>query len=169
MDLSIGIIKQERGKKMNIKVRTNISKQYDDIEIVINAPERTNQLTEIENDILRISSNTIEKVIGMQDNDIFIIDVSDIIKFYSEEKNNFCKTKDGTFKIKEKLYYLEENLPQKNFIRISNSVIVNIEKVKCFNTSIIGSILIKFEDDTEEYVSKRRVSDVMKFLKNRRD
>ncbi len=154
---------------MNIKVRTNISSEYDDIEIVINAPEKTNQVIDIENDLLRISSNTIEKIIGMQGNDIFILDVSDIIKFYSEEKNNFCKTQNGTFKIKEKLYYLEENLPQKNFIRISNSVIVNINKVKCFNTSIIGSILIKFEDDTEEYVAKRRVSDVMKFLKNRRD
>lgn len=128
---------------MSIKVRTNISKEYEGIEIVINAPERNNQLTYIENDILRISLNTIEKIIGMQGNDIFIIDVSDVISFYSEEKNNFCKTNDGVFRIKEKLYYLEENLPQKNFIRISNSVIVNIDKVKCFNTDIIGSILIK--------------------------
>ena len=154
---------------MNIKVRTNISNEYEDIEIVINAPEKTTQVLDIENDLLRISSNTIEKVIGMQGNDIFIINVSDVITFYSEEKSNFCKTKDGIFKIKEKLYYLEENLLQKSFIRISNSVIVNIDKVKCFNTDIIGSILVKLNDGTEEYVSKRRVSDVMKFLKNRRD
>lgn len=154
---------------MNIKVRTNVSSEYEGIEIIINAPERTNQLTDLENDILRIGSNTIDKIIGMQGNDIFILDVSDVLTFYSEEKNNFCKTTDGVFRIKEKLYYLEEHLPQKNFIRISNSVIVNIDKVKCFNTDIIGSILIKLNDGTEEYVSKRRVSDVMKFLKNRRD
>ena len=154
---------------MNIKVRTNISNEYENIEIVINAPEKTTQVLDIENDLLRISSNTIEKVIGMQGNDIFIINVSDVITFYSEEKSNFCKTKDGIFKIKEKLYYLEENLLQKSFIRISNSVIVNIDKVKCFNTDIIGSIFVKLNDGTEEYVSKRRVSDVMKFLKNRRD
>ena len=98
-----------------------------------------------------------------------MINVQDVITFYSEGKNNCCRTKEGIFKIKEKLYYLEENLPRKTFIRISNSVIVNIEKVRCFNTSIIGSILIKFEDGTEEYVSRRRVSDVMKFLKDRRD
>ena len=154
---------------MNIKVRTNISNEYEDIEIVINAPEKTTQVLDLENDLLRISSNTIEKVIGMQGNDIFIINVSDVITFYSEEKSNFCKTKDGIFKIKEKLYYLEEKKKKKSFIRISNSVIVNIDKVKCFNTDIIGSILVKLNDGTEEYVSKRRVSDVMKFLKNRRD
>lgn len=154
---------------MNIKVRTNISKEYENIEIIINAPEKDNQVLDIENDLLRLNSNTIEKVIGTQGNNIFIINVSDIITFYSEEKNNFAKTKDGVFKIKEKLYYLEENLPQKSFIRISNSVIVNIEKVKCFNTNIIGSILVNFIDGTEEYVSRRRISDVMKFLKKRRD
>ena len=79
------------------------------------------------------------------------------------------KQKNGVFKIKEKLYYLEENLPKKNFIRISNSVIVNISQVKYFNTNIVGSILVKLNDGTEEYVSKRRISDIMRFLKNRRD
>ena len=74
---------------MNIKVRTNISNEYENIEIVINAPEKTTQVLDIENDLLRISSNTIEKVIGMQGNDIFIINVSDVITFYSEEKSNF--------------------------------------------------------------------------------
>jgi len=64
---------------------------------------------------------------------------------------------------------LEENLPKKNFIRISNSVIVNISQVKYFNTNIVGSILVKLNDGTEEYVSKRRISDIMRFLKNRRD
>ena len=153
---------------MNIKVRTNISKEYNDIEILINAPEKTNQLIEIENNILKISTNTIQKIIGTNGNNIFILNVFDIISFYSEDKKNYCKTKDGNFLIKEKLYYLEENLPKNDFIRISNSVIVNINKIKCFNTDIIGSILIKFYDGTEEYVSRRKVSEVMKFLKNRR-
>ena len=150
---------------MDIKVRTNISNEFNDIEIVINAPERNSQVIEIENDLITLSKNVIEKVIGVKDNDIFIIDVSDIIIFYSEDKNNYCKTKNGIFKIKEKLYYLEENLPQKKFIRISNSVIVNIDRVISFNTSIIGSILVRLEDGTNEYVSKRRVSDVMRFLR----
>lgn len=153
---------------MNVKVSTNISDKYEDIEIIINAPEKNSKLVDIENEILKISSDKIEKVIGIQKNDIFIINVSDVIIFFSEEKNNYCKTQKGVFMIKEKLYYLEENLPQRKFIRVSNSCIVNIDRVKCFNTNIIGSILIKLEDGTEEYVSKRRISDVMKFLKNRR-
>lgn len=154
---------------MDIKVRTNISNNYQDIEICINAPERNETVQRLENELLAKVSNSIEQIIGMQGNDIFIINVSDIIMFYSEDKNNFCKTKDGIYKVKEKMYYLEEMLPKNKFIRISNSTIANIHHVKCFNTSIIGKILVKFKDSSEEIVSRRRTNEIMKFLKERRD
>ncbi len=154
---------------MDIKVRTNISDKYEDIEIVINSPVKDEQVQRLENKIVSETMKTIQKVIGMQGNDIFVINVSDIILFYSEEKNNFCKTKDGIYRIKEKLYYLEELLPKKDFIRISNSAIININNVKCFNTSIVGKMIVKFEDGTEEAVSRRRTSAIMRFLNERCD
>lgn len=154
---------------MNIKVRTNISDKYDDIEIVINSPVKDEQVQRLENKLLSETTKTIQKIIGMQGNDIFVINVLDIIFFYSEEKNNFCKTKDGVYKIKEKLYYLEEMLPKNEFIRISNSAIININNVKCFNTSIVGKMIVKFEDGSEEAVSRRRTSEIMKFLNERCD
>ena len=153
---------------MEINVRTNISKEFNNIEITINSPEKTEQVIEIENALLNLNSGNISEIIGMQGNNLYILNVSDIIKFYSDEKKNFCKTAEGDFVIKERLYILEDNLPNDRFIRISNSVIVNIEKVKCFDTSMLGSIIIIFKDNTQEYVSKRRVSSVMKFLKDRR-
>ena len=152
---------------MNIKVRTNISSEYENIEVSINAPEKNEQVIQIENELLKYNSREIEKIIGSQNNNIFILDVSKILKFYSEEKNNYCLTKDGIFKIKEKLYFLEDNLPKKDFIRISNYAIVNINHVKCFDTSLIGNIVIIFNNGNKEYVSRRRASDVMRFLKER--
>ncbi|MBR4111326.1 MAG: LytTR family transcriptional regulator [Clostridia bacterium] len=152
---------------MDIKVRTNISNEYQNIEICINAPERTEEVQRLENELQAKATKNLKQIVGMQDNDIFLINTSDIIMFFSEDKNNFCKTKDGIYKIKEKLYYLEEVLPIKDFIRISNSAIVNINHVKCFNTSIIGRIVVKFKDGSEENVSKRKTSEIMKFLKER--
>lgn len=154
---------------MDIKVRTNISNEYKDIEICINAPKRNEDVIMLEKELLNKSSKSIEQIIAMQDNDIFIINTSEIMLFFSEDKNNFCKTRDGVYKIKEKLYYLEEKLSTKDFVRISNSVIININHVRCFNTSIIGKIIVKFKDGTEENVSKRKTSEIMSFLKNRRD
>ena len=153
---------------MEINVHTNISKEFNNIEITINTPEKTEQVIEIENALLNLNSGNISEIIGMQGNNLYIINISDVIKFYSEDKKNYCNTKEGNFVIKEKLDFLEDNLPNDKFIRISNSVIVNIEKAKCFDTSILGSIIIIFKDNTQEYVSKRRVSSVMKFLKDRR-
>lgn len=152
---------------MDIKVRTNISNEYQDIEVCINAPAINQEVQMLENELLSITSKSVKQIIAMQDNDIFIINVSDIILFFSEEKNNFCKTKDGIYRIKEKLYYLEEMLSPKDFIRISNSAIINVNHVKCFNTSIIGKIIVKFKDGSEESVSKRKTSEIMKFLKDR--
>lgn len=154
---------------MDIKVRTNISNEYQNIEVCINAPAINQEVQMLENELLSITSKSIKQIIAMQNNDIFIINVSDIILFFSEEKNNFCKTKDGIYRIKEKLYYLEEMLSPKDFIRISNSAIININHVKCFNTSIIGKIVVKFKDGSEEIVSKRKTSEIMKFLKDRSD
>lgn len=153
---------------MEIKIHTNISKEYKNIEVWINAPEKNEEVQELENELLYKTSKSIQQIIAMKDNDIFIINISDIILFFSEGKNNFCKTIDGIYKIKEKLYYLEERLSQKDFIRISNSAIININHVKCFNTSIIGKIIVKFKDGAEESVSKRKTSEIMKFLKDRR-
>lgn len=154
---------------MDIKVRTKISNEYQDIEVCINAPAINQEVQMLENELLSIISKSIKQIIAMQDNNIFIINVSDIILFFSEEKNNFCKTKDGIYRIKEKLYYLEEMLSPRDFIRISNSAIININHVKCFNTSIIGKIIVKFKDGSEESVSKRKTSEIMKFLKDRSD
>ena len=152
---------------MNIKVRTNISDEYEDIEIVINSPVKDEQVQRLENKLITETTKNIQKIIGIQGNDIFVINITDIIMFYSEDKNNFCKTKSGIYKVKEKLYYLEEMLPKNDFIRISNSAIININNVKCFNTSIVGKMVVKFVDGSEEAVSRRRTSEIMKFLNER--
>ena len=153
---------------MGFKVRTNISEKYKETEIIINAPERTEEVQIIEKELLEKSSKVLKQIIGEQGNDIFIINTKDIICFYSEDKNNYCRTKDGTYRVKEKMYYLDDTLNKDKFIRISNSTIVNIDKIKCFNTSIIGRIVVKFNDNTEVNVSRRRTSEIIKFLKERR-
>ena len=153
---------------MDVKIHLDISKQYKDIEVYINAPERNEEVQRIENAILQNVNKKIEQIIAIQDNEIFIINVQDIIEFFSKDKYNFCRTKDGEYIVKEKLYYLEQILPTQDFVRISNSVIINVNHVKSFNTSIIGKIVVKFKDGTKEDVSKRRTSEIMKFLKNRR-
>ena len=90
----------------------------------------------------------------------------DIIMFYSDKKNNYCKTNRGQYKIKSKLYEIEKM--DKDLIRISKSCIVNINHVEKFDLSETGKIIIKLDDLTEETVSRRKTRDIMKYLDDRR-
>lgn len=151
---------------MDIKIHTNISDNNNEIEIIINAPKNTNQLNQIIESIQSVS-NKIDTIVGNKENQIYILQVDDIICFYAREKNNYCKTNEGEFKIRKKLYELEENLNKNQFIRISNYCIANVKHIKSFDLSKIGDIVVCFSNGEKEYVSKRRVSKVMKFLRER--
>ena len=96
---------------------------------------------------------------------MFKINIKDIILFYSDKKNNYCRTKDGEYKVKNKLYELEKQ--SYNFVRISKSCIVNIEHVKSFDVKQTGTIIVKLDDNTTEIVSRRKIKDVMNYLEER--
>ena len=149
---------------MKIKVRTEISNEYENIQVIIHANKINTQVQSII-DVVQNLDTYLNKVIATNDNDIFIINIEEVICFYSEEKSNYCRTSKGVFKVKQPLYELEEKLSPNNFVRISNSCIININQVECFNTGIVGTIMVKFKDGKVDYVSRRRISQVMKVLK----
>lgn len=153
---------------MKIKISTNIDNNLNDeeIEITINASSNSDILDKVIKNIQSISDN-IDTVVGSKENNFSIINVQDVICFYSNEQNNYCKTKNGEYRIKKKLYELEESLDKNSFIRISNSCIVNIKFIESFDLSKIGNIVIKLLDGSTEDVSKRRISSIMKFLRER--
>lgn len=151
---------------MNIKINTNISNEFKETSITINAPELTN---EIQNIIKYISdiNNVPNQIVANKNNEIYFIDLENVICFYSKDKYTYVRTKENSYKIKYKLYELEEIFNQKNFIRISKSCIININQVEYFDTSIIGTILVKLKDNTQENVSRRNVAQIMKLLNER--
>lgn len=126
---------------MKINLNTNISDEFNEISIIINAPVLTE---EIQNIIKSISNMNLlsQQIMASEDNRIYFIDLESIICFFSKDRYNYTRTKDGIYKVKYKLYELEEMLKNKDFIRISNSCIINIKQVECFDTSIIGTILV---------------------------
>ena len=91
--------------------------------------------------------------------------LKDIICFYSENKNNYCKTKNHSYKIKSKLYEIEKL--NTDFMRISKNCIVNINHIKNFDISKTGSIKINLDDETFKIVSRRKIRDVIDFLDER--
>lgn len=105
------------------------------------------------------------KVVETKDNERKTIEIEDILYFYSDKKYNYCKTEEGEFKIKSKLYELEKM--DINFLRISKSCVINLRKVKHFDLGETGKIVVKFYDNSEQIVSRRKIRDVMDYLEER--
>lgn len=152
---------------MKIKINTNISSEFKETTLTIDAPQLND---EIQNLIKYISNINIipNQIVANKDNEIYFIDLDKIICFFSKDKHNYIRTKDGIYRLKYKLYELEELFNNKDFIRISKSCIININQVECFDTSILGTIIVKMKDGTQEIVSQRNVSRIMKLLNERR-
>jgi len=152
---------------MDIEVDTKISKDYKNVKITITAPELNEEVKHILNNITTISDNK-DVIVAAKDNEIFLIKVADIFYFFSDDKYNYAKTEEGIFKVKDRLYELEEKYSKNKFIRISSAYIINLNKTKSFDVSQIGSIVAKMEDGKNILVSKRRIRDVKEFLNGRK-
>lgn len=149
---------------MDIKIRTNISNEFEEASITIDAPELSD---EIQNLIKYISNiNTIpNQIVVNKDNKIYFIELERVICFFSKDKYTYVRTGEETYKIRYRLYELEDIFKEKDFVRISDSCIININQVDCFDTSILGTVLVRLKDETQETVSKRNVAQIMRLLK----
>ena len=152
---------------MNIEVATNISKEYENIKITLQAPELNAEVQNILNNLTTICEDK-NIIVGSKDNEIFLLKIKDIIYFFSDEKYNYAKTQEGIFKVKDKMYELEDKYSRNRFIRISSAYIINLNKTKSFDVSQIGSIVAKMEDGKKLLVSKRRIREVKEFLNGRK-
>lgn len=151
---------------MGIRINTNISSEFEETSITINAPELTDEIQSLIQYVSNINAVP-NQIVASEDNKIYFIDLDSVICFFSKDKYNYVRTKDGTYKVKQKLYELENVLSKKDFIRISNSCMIHMNQVECFDTSMLGTVLVNLKDGTQESVSKRRVAQIMKLLRER--
>lgn len=153
---------------MNIVVNCNIKEKLNENEIIINieAGKNSEELYRILNTVQEISKRK-ENIIGYNNNELYIIPIKKIVVFYTNEQKCYCKTDDGNYQVKKRMYELEEILNKNEFIRISNSYIVRIDQIISFDLNYIGNIKIKLKNGDNLDVSQRRVGKILKNLKER--
>ncbi len=125
----------------------------------------TASVTEEVNWILKRLSEEIPQVIsGKKDEKIEVLDEAEIIRVYAQGGRVFAVTDKGEYVLRLRLYEAEERLDSRCFVRISNSEIINLKKVSCFDLSFTGTICVKLSNHTMSYVSRRYVSKIKKML-----
>ncbi|MCX4343849.1 MAG: LytTR family DNA-binding domain-containing protein [Kineothrix sp.] len=125
----------------------------------------TASVTEEVNWILKRLSEEIPQVIsGKKNEKIEVLDEAEIIRVYAQGGRVFAVTDKGEYVLRLRLYEAEERLDSRRFVRISNSEIINLKKVSCFDLSFTGTICVKLSNHTMSYVSRRYVSKIKKML-----
>lgn len=146
---------------MNVQVEIKIDSSYIEPKIII----LTAAVTEDVNMILKkISENTPQILSGNKDEKIEVIEQEDLIRVCANAGKVFAVTHKGEYSVRLRLYEIEERLNPNQFVRISNSEIINLKKVKNFDLSFTGTICVKLANGTTTYVSRRYVSKIKKIL-----
>lgn len=125
----------------------------------------TKEMTEEINLLLkRLSEDTPQIIAGFSGDAVTILEQEEIINIYAEAGKIIAVTSKGEYNVRLRLYELEERLDKSCFVRISNSEIINLRKVKGFDLSFSGTICVKLSNGSSTYVSRRYVSKIKQVL-----
>ena len=125
----------------------------------------TNKITdEINKLVKKLAEDTPQLLAGVQGDVLKILDQHDISRIYATNGKVYAETEDGEYLLRLRLYELEERLDKNDFVRISNSEIINLKKVKVFDLSYTGTICVSFLNGAVAYVSRRYVKKIKQVL-----
>lgn len=109
-----------------------------------------------------------ERFIVRLNDRIVPVKVEDIAYFYSEEKYSFLRTLEGKkFIVDSPLDSIADELPEKDFFRISRSCIISVKTIQSIVKQANGRLLILSDPPAgfEMIVARARVEDFMSWLR----
>ena len=145
--------------KLNVEIDTNIEEPA----ALITTPRMTEEVTRVVDFISKLDDIT-TVISGIRDDKVELLEQESIFRIYAEEGKVLARTESGLYQIRLRLYELEERLDDSKFVRISNSEIVNLKKVKSLDLSFVGTICMELSNGEVSYVSRRYVSKIKKKL-----
>lgn len=144
---------------MQIEIKTDDS--YIEPKIIILTASITE---EINNIVQKLSVDNPRIITGSKNGKVEVLEQNDLIRIFSCNNKVFALTNNGEYLLRFRLYEMEEKLDPSQFVRISNSEIINLKKVKNFDLNFTGTICVKLINGTVTYVSRRYVSKIKKIL-----
>lgn len=144
-----------------MKCEIQIDPSYPEPKVIILTAEVTEDVNMLAKKLTESSPSVLS---GLKDEKIEILEPDSLLRIYASAGKAIAVTDHGEYSLRLRLYEAEKRLKQDIFVRISNSEIVNLKKVKSFDLSIAGTISIKMSDGTISYASRRYVSKIRKIL-----
>ena len=144
-----------------MQLEIKIDRAYPEPKVLI----LTAAMTEDVNRLLeKIANEPPQMLSGSKNKKIELIDPDDLLRVYANSGKVFAVTDKGEYTMRLRLYEMEERLNSGQFVRISNSEIINLKKVKNFDLRSTGTICVELANGTTTYVSRRYVAKLKTIL-----
>ncbi|MBE6589937.1 MAG: LytTR family transcriptional regulator [Ruminococcaceae bacterium] len=121
-------------------------------EIVVYAHKRTSLIGRIE----ELAAEDGHELIGYGEDEIVRLAPTEVVCFLVEDGHVCALTERARYRLKMRLYQLE-NIYSADFLKINQSCLVNVEKIKRFDSSIGASLMVTLEGGYRDYVSRRQL------------
>lgn len=151
------------GKEVLIimQVEVKIDNSCIEPKIIVLTASMTEEVSKI---IQKLSDNNPQIITGSKNEKIEVLEQDELIRIYAANSRVFAAANSGEYLLRLRLYEAEERLNPNQFVRISNSEIINLKKVKSFDLSFAGTICVELSNGTTTFVSRRYVSKIKKIL-----
>ena len=140
-----------------MKINLDIDGKYDDIEVIIKAPHLNNNIERMVAMMRMIDM----QIAVRKDNETYLLDTDKILYIEAVDRKTFIYTNSENYESELKLYELEQQLVERDFLRISKQSIVNLRKIKSLKTDVNRKIRITLQNG-EQIVVSRMYSDELR-------
>ena len=140
-----------------MKIEIDIDGKYRDTEVVIRAGSLTQDVEK-----LVALMRMINMQIGVQKGEeTYLLDTGKILYIETVDRKTFVYTETETYESELKLYEIEQELLEQDFLRISKQTLVNIRMIKSLRTDINRKIRLTLKNG-EQIIVSRMYSDELR-------
>ena len=104
------------------------------------------------------------RLAARSDGETIFVEATDILYFESVDDRTFLYTERAIMEIRLRLCELEESLESRGFLRISKSVVVNLQKIRSLRPEINRTILATMTNGEHLVISRSYVSRLRQVL-----
>ena len=134
-------------------MKVKIVDQQKELQVIIECQKLDEKVTRLKSHI-ELFDNKLQAKSG---GETCFVHSADVLYFETVDNRMFLYTNDSVMEIRQRLYELEAYLPSEDFIRISKSQIVNVNKIKSLKPEINRTILATLCNGEQLYISRKYV------------
>ena len=136
-----------------MKIKIEVDENIQEEEVIIRCNEFNDKIHNIQKTIADILTEK-ESITFYKNDTEYYLDLKEILFFETEESSINAHTNKDVYKVKYKLYELEEILPG-YFMRVSKSTILNTNHIYSITRSLSSSSIVEFKATHKKvYVSR---------------